>query len=365
MSVQQVPELRPAYSRRRKRGDQRFLVNQPARLSIPGTTGMVWEARIRDISRRGMQFELDRPVPGSLIRIEWNGQAIHATIRYQQPEGNGYRLGVELTANWDSLVTEVLAEQARELEAANRALDRALHEAREANAVKSRFLASVSHELRTPLNGIIGFAQMLHDGRIGAITEDQRDCLADILACSEHLLKLIGHILDLAAVESGKMAFHYETVSLAQLAGEVAETVRPMAQAKQISIDVRADPRLAAVEADTARLKQVLYNYLSNALKFTPAGGTIQMSVAPQNTANYRIDVEDTGPGIAEEDLPRLFSEFSQLEAGRQSLGGTGLGLAITKRIVESQGGRVGVESKVGKGSRFWAVLPVQPGAKR
>jgi signal transduction histidine kinase len=361
MSAQHVPELCPELVSGRNRGDRRFVVNQAARLTVPGTTGPVWEARIRDISRHGMQLVAGRKMPGPQIRIEWNGREICATIRYQERAQEGWRLGVELASSWDSLVSDVLAHQARELESANRALDRALEKAHEANAVKSRFLASVSHELRTPLNGIIGFTQLLHDGKMGAVNEGQRDCLSEVLTCSDHLLTVIGQLLDLAKIESGRMEFRYETVSIPRLVSETIDSLRPLAAAKSIAIERRLDSRMDTVEADPARLKQVLYNYLSNALKFTPEGGVIVISVTAEGRARYRIVVADSGPGIEPEELPRLFQEFEQLEAGRKSLSGSGLGLAITKRIVETQGGRVGVESTPGKGSRFYAVLPVRP----
>jgi len=363
MNLHSVSELPPPPLPRPKRGEKRFLVNLPARLTIPGTSGTVWNARIRDISKRGMQLSLDRPIPGSLVRIDWSGRHIEGAIRYQQAVGDSFRLGVELTASWDSLVSEVLAQQARELESTNRALERALNIAHEAMEVKARFLAGVTHELRTPLNGIIGFAQLLHDGKIGPVNADQRDCLADILSCSDHLLGLVTQLLDIAKADSGKMTFQYRTVSPAQLAGDVVETLWPLAEAKRIAVEIHADPTLGTVAADPGRLKQVLYNYLSNALKFTPAGGAIHVSLSAQASDYYRIEVSDTGPGIAASDIPRLFAEFSQLELGKDFHQGTGLGLAITKRIVEAQGGRVGVESCPGEGSRFYAVLPIRPRA--
>ena len=356
-----------------KRSDRRFIVNQPARLTVPGVAGEVWEARIRDISRRGMHFTIDRPVAGgSQVRITWNAREISGTIRYQQKYGAEYRLGVELASSWDSLASDVLAQQAEELRVSNIALQQtqaaltksndelavALELAREASQAKSRFLASVSHELRTPLNGIIGFSQLLHDGKVGPVTDGQRDCLDDVLACSSHLLVLIDHVLDLTKIEAGKMDFQYAAVSLQELAAGTIASVNGLASAKGIEVRLCVDGGLAPVQADPSRLRQVMLNYLSNALKFTPAGGTVSVEISREPGGSYCILVADTGIGVRQEDLARLFTEFGQLGPADKAKTGTGLGLAITKRIVEAQGGRVGVESVLGQGSRFWAVLP-------
>lgn len=355
-----------------KRGDRRFMVNRPARLTVPGAAGQVWQARIRDISRRGMQFTIDRPLSGGpRVRISWNGRDIYGTIRYQRQHGAEYRLGVELTSSWDSLVSDVLAQQAEELQAANAALLQteaaltksnqelavAVETAREASMAKSRSLANVSHELRTPLNGIIGFSQLLHDGVVGSLNGDQKDCLSDVLNCANHLLTLINQVLDLSKMEAGKMDFHYETVSLQELAGSTIDSVMPLALSKNIEVHLAVDERLAPVQADPSRLRQVIFNYVSNALKFTPDGGRISVEISAEEEG-YRILVKDSGIGIKPADLKRLFTEFGQLGSAEKAKSGTGLGLAITKRIVEAQGGRVGVDSIMGKGSRFWAVLP-------
>ena len=250
---------------------------------------------------------------------------------------------------------------ARALAQQNDELCRALTAAREANAVRNRFLATVSHELRTPLNGIIGFAQMLYDGALGPLTDTQKDFLGDLLSCSNQLLQVLTPVLDLARMESGKMTFDYQAVSLAALVREVVDPLRAAAESKQLAIELQLDPRLDSVEADPAKLKQIVHHYLSNAIQFTQAGGRIEVSVSPDNPTCYRIDVRDTGIGIAPEDIPRLFAEFGQLGEAEKSKPGSGLGLAISKRMAEAHGGRVGVESEVGKGSRFFAILPRIP----
>lgn len=366
-----------------KRSDRRFIVNQPASLSAPESPGEVWEARIHDISRRGMQFVLDCPFTGGpRVHIAWNGRDIYGAIRYQQQQGGEYRLGVELSSSWDTLVSDILAQQAEELRQSNDALQRtenelmmyaaaltksnrelaaALDDAREANQAKSRFLASVSHELRTPLNGIIGMSQLLHDEAVGPVTAEQKDCLADVLSCSNHLFTLINHVLDLTKIEAGKMDFHYRPISLAEHVADAVESMRGIAATKRLELRLRIDSRLSIVQADPARLRQVVLNYLSNALKFTAEGGCITVDVLPEGDRAFRILVEDNGIGIHAEDLPRLFSEFGQLGASWKAKAGAGMGLAITKRIVEAQSGSVGVESVYGQGSRFFAILPCKP----
>jgi signal transduction histidine kinase len=252
----------------------------------------------------------------------------------------------------------------RQIELANalqqRTID-ALEAAREANTLKTRFLASVSHELRTPLNGIVGFAELMYDGVLGPINDTQRECLGDMLSCSNQLRLLIGQVLDLAKIESGRMTFAYESVSLAQLAREVIDSLQTIAKSKQIEVALPPAGTVDSVMADAGRLKQILYNYLANALKFTPAGGRIGVTISAEDGESYRIAVEDSGIGIAPEDIPRLFSEFGQLGRSETSKTGSGLGLAISKNIAEAQGGRVGVSSKVGCGSTFYVVLPRVP----
>ncbi len=230
----------------------------------------------------------------------------------------------------------------------------------ESNRLKSEFLANMSHELRTPLNAIIGFAALIHGAKAGPISAQQKEYLGDILTSSRHLLQLINDVLDLAKVESGKMEFHVESVNLGKLVLEVRDTLRGLAAEKRIGIDLALDPALRRANLDPAKFKQVLFNYLSNAIKFTLEGGSVVIRTSCEGAETFRLEVEDTGIGIKPEDLGRLFGEFQQLDASTaKKHGGTGLGLVLTKRIVEAQGGSVSVESVVGKGSIFGAVLPL------
>ena len=227
-----------------------------------------------------------------------------------------------------------------------------------ASRMKSEFLANMSHELRSPLNGIIGFSELIYDGKLGPLKAFQRECLGRILNSAGHLLRLINDVLDLSRIEAGKLQLRPEPVSLSNLVAESCDSLAALAAEKEIRVERIVDPKIEAV-ADPARLKQVLYNFLSNALKFTADGGLVTVAVQPEQGDAFRIEVTDTGLGISDKDMDRLFKDFHQLDSGKgKRFQGTGLGLALTRRVVAAQGGRVGVRSEVGKGSTFFAVLP-------
>ena len=238
-------------------------------------------------------------------------------------------------------------------------LARARDHALEASRLKSAFVANLSHELRTPLNGIIGFSQLLYAGHITPASAEYKQSLGDILSSARHLLGLINDVLDLAKVESGNMEFTAEPVEPASLVEEVRGVLRAVAAQKDIRIEAEVAPDLGQVVLDSGKLRQVLYNYVSNALKFGGDGTRVTIRMRPEGEEWFRLEVEDNGEGIRAGDLPKLFTEFHQLDSSSgKRREGTGLGLALTRRIVEAQGGSVGVTSEPGKGSIFWAVLP-------
>jgi len=239
-----------------------------------------------------------------------------------------------------------------------RELDQQRQRAEEGSRLKSEFLANMSHELRTPLNGIIGFSELLVDGKAGTLSERQQRFLHNILLSSHHLLRLINDLLDLAKIEAGKLEFKPEFARADDLIRETLESLQPLANAKQIHLSAEVGPD-QELYTDPARLKQIIYNYVSNAIKFTPEHGSVVVRFSSEDSDQVRIDVIDTGVGIAEEDLPRLFQDFEQLDRGpAKQYAGTGLGLALVKKLAERQGGRVEVESTLGQGSRFSALLP-------
>jgi signal transduction histidine kinase len=243
------------------------------------------------------------------------------------------------------------------LEAARFAEERRLA-LEEASRLKSQFLASMSHELRTPLNAIIGFAQLMHRGKVGPVSAQHQEYLGDILTSARHLLQLVNDVLDLAKVEAGRMEFRPESVHLTTLIHEVCDVLCGLAADKRLRINSVVDSGVDTVVIDSARLKQVLLNYLSNAIKFTRDEGQIDVRVAPDGLESFRLDVEDSGIGIAAQDLEKLFSEFQQVGEAATLHQGTGMGLALTRRLVEAQGGRVEVRSTLGVGSTFSAILP-------
>jgi signal transduction histidine kinase len=244
-----------------------------------------------------------------------------------------------------------LRRKAEELAADNRRMQ-------EASRLQSEFLANMSHELRTPLNAIVGFADLLHGGMVGKLDAQQREFVGDILTSSRHLLQLINDVLDLAKVEARTLEVVPEPIDLARVVGEVRDILRGPAIDRRLDLELQLADDLGSVIVDPAKLRQILYNYVSNALKFTPQGGRVVIRAALAGDA-FRIEVEDTGIGIASEDQRYLFLPFRQLDASAaKRYQGTGLGLALTKRLAEAHGGRVGMQSARGIGSTFWVELP-------
>lgn len=248
--------------------------------------------------------------------------------------------------------------QADMLRAVGQRLEAENRQILEASRLKSEFLANMSHELRTPLNAIIGFADLLRSGAVPLESPKHPQFLQHIGTSGRHLLQLINDVLDLSKVEAGKLEFTPELVDLTQLVGEVSDVLQSVILKQGVRIDAHIDPSVTRLQIDPARLKQVLYNYLSNAIKFTPAGGRIALRALPEGPDHVRIEVEDTGIGIAPQDLSRLFQEFQQLDSSANKRhAGTGLGLSLTRRLVQAQGGSVGVRSTLGVGSVFHVIL--------
>lgn len=252
--------------------------------------------------------------------------------------------------------------QAHELERASAALEERAKELARASAYKTQFLTGMSHELRTPLNAIIGFSEIMYDQSVPLDAETTHEYLGDILTSGRHLLQLINDVLDLAKVEAGKLEFHPEPLELEKVVSEVLAVLKTTAAKQQVDVSIDIDPQVGSLVLDASRLKQVLYNYLSNALKFTPPRGKVTVRARREGTDRVRIEVEDSGVGIAADDIARLFGDFQQTSEGARKSDSSGLGLALTKRIVEAQGGTVSVRSVLGKGSTFNAILPRRSG---
>ena len=227
---------------------------------------------------------------------------------------------------------------------------------------KSEFLANMSHELRTPLNAILGFTQVLQQKLFGEVNDKQEEYLGDIHSSADHLLELINDVLDLSKVEAGQVELEKAHFSLREALERGVVMVRERAVKNGVQLTLEPNPEVDFVTADERRIRQVVFNLLSNAVKFTPQGGSIEVSSAQRN-GEVLVSVADTGPGIAPEDLERIFEEFQQADIGSEQPEGTGLGLALSKKLIELHGGRIWVESQPGHGSTFTFTLPVEPTA--
>jgi len=207
----------------------------------------------------------------------------------------------------------------------------------------SAFLAELSHDLRTPLNGVLGFALLLHEGRLGPLSAEQQECLGDVLTSARQLLQIINEISDLGRVESGTLEFRPERVDVASLLETLRDDVATLSAPKQVEVTGAIDPALGEIVADPARLRQALASYLGNAVKATPEGGRVAIRVTAEDATRFRIEVEDGG------------SRARDLEDGD-------VGLTLGRRLVEAQGGRLGVRSASGRGSVVFVILPRAPG---
>jgi PAS domain S-box-containing protein len=279
---------------------------------------------------------------------------------------DGQVLPVEVTSNVADLhgrrVAVVVAEDVTQRREAHRILVKSKEDAEQATRFKDQFLSTMSHELRTPLNAILGFSELITDERYGALNERQRRYIDHISTSGKHLLRLINDLLDLSKIQSGRFELALENVSIETALGEVISAVRPLADRKAQTLACDVEKKHLTVRADATRLKQVLFNIVGNAIKFTPDGGRIQLRAS---AADDRVSIEvcDDGPGIPAEEQQRIFEPFYLLRAAGDVKEGSGLGLAISQRLVELHGGQLGLRSTLGQGSCFFFSLPAGEGA--
>jgi signal transduction histidine kinase len=229
-----------------------------------------------------------------------------------------------------------------------------------ANKIKSEFLANISHEFRTPLNAILGFAEILREKPDTLKKEKGRRYAENIIAGGKNLLNMINDLLDLAKTEAGKMKLHIEETSVPQLCKALVASFSALTKKKKIKVKLQLDNNIPPLSTDASKVQQILYNFLSNAVKFTPEKGRIEIRANMQGEQTVRIAVSDTGPGIAEPDKEKIFEKFRQADGSitRQSTG-SGLGLAISKELAAMLAGSIGIESETDKGSTFWLDIPV------
>lgn len=247
-----------------------------------------------------------------------------------------------------------------ELEEQKSVSDEARRRAETANSAKSRFLATMSHELRTPLNAILGFSEVMKEEMFGPLDNPKyREYAGNILESGKHLLHLINEILDLTRIESGRYELHEEPLRLADVIDECHRLLKLRADGKDIDIIEDADPELPVVWADQRAMRQICLNLMSNALKFTPKGGRITLSVGHMQDGGQYLAVRDTGPGIPEDEIPKVLQAFGQGSLAQQTAeGGAGLGLAIVQNLIELHGGTLSLQSELRKGTEAKVLLP-------
>jgi signal transduction histidine kinase len=228
-----------------------------------------------------------------------------------------------------------------------------------ANQHKSEFLANMSHELRTPLNAIIGFSEVLLEKVFGPLNEKQEEYLNDVFNSGHHLHSLINDILDLSKIEAGRMELDISEFDFPTTVKNATMLVKQRAIRRGVELSTDVDPRFGSVVADERMVKQILVNLLSNAVKFTQEGGKVAV-VAELTGGVAQISVTDTGTGISAEDQATIFEEFRQVGPDAHVREGTGLGLTLVRKFVELHGGKIWVESEIGRGSKFWFTIPDQ-----
>ncbi len=293
--------------------------------------------------------------------VRKNGEVIWAArtacaIRDEAGKPHHFLLMIEDISDRKNAEVE-LHERKQQLEAALEAMREAKDDADRANHAKSEFLSRMSHELRTPLNAILGFGQLLERQNP---TDSQRTRVRYIISAGRHLLNLINEVLDISRIEAGNLQLSLEPVSVGEILTETLDLMRPMAGDRKIELIVQTSVDSSCyVQADRQRLKQVLLNFFTNAVKYTQEGGKVSVSDDFSGKESLRIVVTDNGPGIPVEKLSRLFTPFDRLGAEQSGVEGCGLGLALCQRLVYAMGGSVGAKSAPGKGSTFWVEMPL------
>jgi signal transduction histidine kinase/CheY-like chemotaxis protein len=330
------------------------------RRNLVADTMAVQKYDIRRPAAEGGGFEVrywspfNSPVVGAdgrLAYIVHRVEDVTEFVRLKQAESERQQFATDLLKDNARKEAEIL-QRSKELQEANRQL-------RAANEAKSEYLSRMSHELRTPLNAILGFAQLLE---LEDLREQQRESLHYILSAARHLLGLINEVLDIAAIEAGRLPLSLEPVPVADVVAEVVSLIRPLADQHGILLASSSPSCDAHVMGDRQRLKQILLNLVSNAVKYNHEAGSVHVDCENVAGERLRVKVSDTGPGIPAESIERLFVPFERLENQHEAIEGSGLGLPLSKRLAEAMGGILELATTVGQGTTFWVELPLAEG---
>jgi two-component system cell cycle sensor histidine kinase PleC len=296
-------------------------------------------------------------VPGAPLPAQLERALVEPRREMRLEDGRWVRLS-RSSAHEGGFV--VIVSDITELKQREAALHQAKDQAEAASRAKTEFLANMSHELRTPLNAVIGLSEIISGEVMGPIgTPKYKEFAADIVSSGRHLLEIINDILDSVKLQSGKMTLHLQPTSIDEILSSATRIVREQAESSGIKLVSSIEPGIALVNGDTVRLRQVVLNLVSNAIKFTPRGGLIAVT-AQQSEGHVRIAVSDTGIGIAAEDIPKALEPFSQVDNSlSRKYGGTGLGLPLSKLYVEGHGGTLSIESVRGHGTTVSFTVPI------
>lgn len=353
--------VNPAVSKLFKRTPTDLLDGVSDELNFPKELHAFWAGRVREVFERGIALSETYVYQNGQERtyIEWrlvpefSAQGQVETVLATARDITEQRQAEEQVAQERKALAEKFEARTAELRMANAELARAAR-------LKDEFLANMSHELRTPLTVILTFTEILRSGLYGKLDARQERPLQAIEESGKHLLSLITDILDVSKIEAGKLELDISNVPIASVCRASVQLIEAQAKKKQLSVAVDLDPNITHIRADERRLKQILVNLLGNAVKFTPSEGAIGLNVSGDvETQTVRFVVWDTGIGIAEQDMGRLFQPFVQIDSSlTRHYQGTGLGLALVRRLTDLHNGTIAVESEVGKGSRFEVSLP-------